>query len=81
MPCKEKKSGIKRFCPSNFRHYKVLYTFFALIFPTVIPIIGWYENPIVALFVAYFFRAVVTLNGTWSVNSAAHLFGTRPFDK
>lgn len=62
-------------------HYKLLYTIFALMLPTLIPIVFWDENPIVSLFVCYFARSIIALNGTWSVNSAAHLFGTRPFDK
>lgn len=59
----------------------MLYTFFALLIPTAVPIVCWYENPLVALFVAFFARSVLLLNGTWLVNSAAHLYGTRPFDK
>lgn len=49
--------------------------------PTAIPIFAWNEDPIVALFVCFFSRAVISLNATWLVNSAAHLYGTRPFDK
>lgn len=49
--------------------------------PTAIPIVCWNEDPIISLFVCFFARSVIALNGTWSVNSAAHLFGTRPFDK
>lgn len=64
-----------------FRHYKVLYTIFALLLPTALPIFAWNEDPIVALFVCFFARAVISLNATWLVNSAAHLYGTRPFDK
>ncbi|GAB0093133.1 Acyl-CoA desaturase [Sergentomyia squamirostris] len=63
------------------RHYKVLYTIFALLLPTSVPILYWNEDPIVALFVAYFTRTIIQLNVTWLVNSAAHLFGTRPYDK
>ncbi|XP_050087450.1 acyl-CoA Delta-9 desaturase-like [Anopheles aquasalis] len=63
------------------RHYKLLYTIFALFGPTAIPVYFWGENPWYALFVAFFFRTVLSLNGTWSVNSAAHMFGTRPYDK
>lgn len=47
----------------------------------MIPIVCWNEDPIVALFVCFFARAVISLNATWLVNSAAHLYGTRPFDK
>lgn len=49
--------------------------------PTLIPVYFWNEDPLISLFVCYFGRSIVALNGTWSVNSAAHLFGTRPFDK
>ncbi|XP_062535791.1 delta(9)-fatty-acid desaturase fat-7-like [Armigeres subalbatus] len=62
-------------------HYKTLYTFFTILGPTAIPVVLWGENPLIALFVAYFLRTVLSLNATWSVNSAAHMFGTRPYDK
>lgn len=62
-------------------HYKLLYTLFALLLPTSVPVIFWNEDPIIALFFVYFGRAIVSLNFTWLVNSAAHLYGTRPFDK
>lgn len=65
----------------HFRHYKLLYTIFALFGPTSIPVLFWGESPWYALFVAFFFRTILSLNGTWSVNSAAHMFGTRPYDK
>lgn len=74
-------SNFSTFPLSFDSYYKVLYTFFALLLPTAVPIVFWDENPIVALFVCYFARSIIALNGTWSVNSAAHLFGTRPFDK
>ncbi|CRL05274.1 CLUMA_CG018174, isoform A [Clunio marinus] len=63
------------------RHYKVLYTIFALGLPTIVPIFAWNENPWMALWVAYFARTIINLNVTWMVNSVAHLFGTRPYDE
>lgn len=54
---------------------------FSLILPTSVPVYFWNEDPIVALFCCFFCRTVLQLNGTWLVNSAAHLYGTRPFDK
>lgn len=69
------------FFSPTYSHYKVLYTIFALMLPTLVPIVCWNENPLISLFVCYFGRSIIALNGTWSVNSAAHLFGTRPFDK
>lgn len=58
-----------------------MYTIFALLLPTSIPVIFWNEDPIISLFVTFFTRAVISLNATWLVNSAAHLYGTRPFDR
>ncbi|KAK7865538.1 hypothetical protein R5R35_010082 [Gryllus longicercus] len=63
------------------RYYKTLYVLFAIMLPTMIPILAWDERPDVALFGCYFFRMIMVLNITWLVNSAAHMFGTRPFNK
>lgn len=62
-------------------HYKLLYTIFALGLPTMLPCYLWGENGWMALWVAYFARTVINLNVTWLVNSAAHLYGTRPYDE
>lgn len=63
------------------RHYKVLYTIFTLLLPTAIPCLFWNETPLISLFATYFARYVVQLNTTWSVNSLAHMFGNKPYDK
>lgn len=54
---------------------------FAFLLPTCVPIVFWNEDPFVALMTAFFAKTVISLNGTWLVNSAAHLYGTRPFDR
>lgn len=59
----------------------MLYLIFSLLLPTSVPCVFWGEDAWVALFSCYFVRIVLQLNGTWLVNSAAHLYGTRPFDK
>ncbi|XP_072949818.1 acyl-CoA Delta-9 desaturase-like [Epargyreus clarus] len=62
-------------------YYYYLYFFIAFLIPIIVP---WYyfgESLTKALLVCYFFRYVIQLNGTWLVNSAAHLYGTRPYDK
>lgn len=41
----------------------------------------WGESFKTAFFVASIFRYVVTLNVTWLVNSAAHIWGNHPYDK
>lgn len=53
---------------------------FTFVIPTLIPYYFWNENIWYAWYVNIF-RYVLQLHGTWSVNSAAHLFGTKPYDK
>lgn len=62
-------------------HYKLLYTMFALALPILIPVWCWDENLWISTMVSFFGRTFLNLNVTWSVNSAAHLFGMRPYDK
>jgi len=50
------------------------------VLPTVLPYLLWGE----CLYTAYFmavFRYVLVLHITWLVNSAAHFFGNKPYDK
>jgi len=61
------------------RHYLAFFLVFAFILPTIIPNILWGES----LFTAYFIsvlRYVSVLHATWLVNSAAHMFGMKPYD-
>lgn len=51
------------------------------ILPTIIPVICWNETWMNAYFVPTVLRYIFTLNMTWLVNSAAHLFGNKPYDK
>lgn len=62
------------------KYYKTLYIIFAIALPTAVPIYFWGEDPLTSLIVAYVLRTLMLLNGTWLVNSAAHLYGTRPYD-
>nr|ABX71813.1 acyl-CoA-delta9-4-desaturase [Dendrolimus punctatus] len=50
------------------------------VLPTYIPML-WGESLWNAFFVAAIFRYVWVLNVTWLVNSAAHLWGNKPYDK
>ncbi|XP_071439706.1 acyl-CoA Delta-9 desaturase-like [Hetaerina americana] len=63
------------------KYYKTLYGIFAIIIPTSVPYFLWREDIFNSLFVAYFFRYVFVLHGTWCVNSIAHIYGNRPYDK
>lgn len=51
------------------------------ILPTVIPWYYWGESLWNAFFIAGWFRLVLALNVTWFVNSAAHMWGNKPYDK
>jgi len=51
------------------------------IMPTVVPWYFWGETLWNAYFVCAVFRYTLALNATWLVNSAAHLWGSKPYDK
>lgn len=54
---------------------------FNLILPTVLPYFLWGESLWISYFTSFALRYVFTLNMTWFVNSLAHIWGTRPYDK
>lgn len=51
------------------------------ILPTLVPWYFWGETFQHSLYVATLLRYAIVLNATWLVNSAAHLYGHRPYDK
>ena len=62
------------------KYYMSSFLFCGFILPTVLPYFLWGE----CLYTAYFmavFRYVTVLHITWLVNSAAHFFGNKPYDK
>lgn len=63
------------------RHYKPAVLLMCFILPTLVPWYFWGETFQHSLYVATFLRYAVVLNATWLVNSAAHLYGYRPYDK
>ncbi|XP_036675336.3 acyl-CoA Delta(11) desaturase [Drosophila suzukii] len=63
------------------KYFIPLKTFFCFILPTVIPVYFWGESWTLSFVQQCLFRYVSSLNFTWSVNSAAHLWGSRPYDK
>jgi len=50
------------------------------ILPTWVPCYFWGESFWTSFFVATIMRYTLALNATWLVNSAAHMFGNRPYD-
>jgi len=63
------------------RFYIPLAIFFCFIMPTLVPMYFWNESAWTAYFTAGVFRYIWTLHCTWAINSIAHIFGNRPYDK
>lgn len=63
------------------RYYMYLMPLLCFILPTMIPVYGWNETWMNAFCVAAMFRWTGVLNVTWCVNSAAHKWGSRTYDK
>eukprot|EP00091_Calanus_sinicus_P003448 TRINITY_DN1361_c0_g1_i4.p1 TRINITY_DN1361_c0_g1~~TRINITY_DN1361_c0_g1_i4.p1 ORF type:complete len:343 (+),score=86.21 TRINITY_DN1361_c0_g1_i4:69-1097(+) len=62
------------------KYYIPSFLICGFVLPTLLPYLLWGE----CLYTAYFmavFRYVLVLHITWLVNSAAHFFGTKPYDK
>lgn len=63
------------------KYYLILMPLFCFVLPTMIPVYFWGETWTNAWFVATMFRYTFILNVTWCVNSAAHKWGDKPYDK
>jgi len=68
-------------CRIQRRFYIESAIFFCFVLPTIIPWYFWSESLVTAYFVPGIFRYVAVLNVTWCVNSVAHLWGNKPYDK
>nr|CAD7590878.1 unnamed protein product [Timema genevievae] len=62
-------------------YYTPLYIVFALLLPVAIPCLLWGESVWGSVWTCFFTRSVLMLNITWLVNSAAHFYGTRPYNR
>nr|CAI5820449.1 unnamed protein product [Callosobruchus analis] len=62
------------------RHYILMVTLLTFMIPAHIPWYFWGENWWVSWYVTIA-RYTLSLNFTWLVNSAAHIWGTKPYDK
>lgn len=63
------------------RYYLPLCLLFAVLIPSLVPWYFWNEQGHVAFFFLFAFRYITSLHCTWFVNSAAHLWGERRYDK
>ncbi|KZC13887.1 Acyl-CoA Delta(11) desaturase [Dufourea novaeangliae] len=66
-----------------FQHKYFLYLYFplAVFFPVMVPIYFWNETMWTSFFVVYCCQYVTNLHITWTINSFAHLWGAKPYDK
>jgi len=63
------------------RTYLITMPLLCFVLPAWFPVYMWNEDPWVSWYVASVMRYTLLLNGTWLVNSAAHMWGNKPFDK
>lgn len=62
------------------RLYLILMPLFSFIIPVWVPCYFWNEKPLHSWYTTVL-RYTLTLNFTWLVNSAAHIWGMKPYDK
>ncbi|XP_050299642.1 uncharacterized protein LOC126738382 isoform X2 [Anthonomus grandis grandis] len=63
----------------QMRYYIPLIIIWTFIIPSLIPWYFWGEDGWLS-FITCVGKYTFSLNGTWLVNSAAHIYGTRPYD-
>ena len=63
------------------RYYIPLAILLGFVFPTTTPWLVWNESPWTSFLVCACLRIFICLHHYFAVNSLAHEFGTRPFDK
>lgn len=62
------------------RHFWWLSALFTVLVPTMVPVLLWGERFWTSFVFSFMIRYLITLHGTWLVNSAAHYYGSRPYD-
>ncbi|PVD38623.1 hypothetical protein C0Q70_01239 [Pomacea canaliculata] len=63
------------------KYYKTSVLLCCFILPTFVPVYFWGESLSVAFYLPAVLRYALVLNATWLVNSAAHMWGNKPYDK
>ncbi|XP_053108125.1 stearoyl-CoA desaturase 5 [Hemicordylus capensis] len=63
------------------KYYKVSVVLMCFVIPTLVPWYFWGESLWNSYFLASILRYTISLNVAWLVNSAAHMYGNRPYDK
>jgi len=62
------------------RYYLLLVLLFCFVLPALVPVVLFGETLWNSFFIASILRYAFLLNMTWLVNSAAHMWGNRPYD-
>lgn len=62
------------------KYYKPSVVLLCFVLPTFVPWYFWEETFWTSYFLAAILRYTLVLNATWLVNSAAHMFGNKPYD-
>ncbi|KAM9379892.1 stearoyl-CoA desaturase [Phaethornis superciliosus] len=63
------------------RYYKASVVLLCFALPTIVPCYFWDESIVISFFIPAILRYTIGLNATWLVNSAAHMYGNRPYDQ
>ncbi|XP_050459367.1 acyl-CoA Delta-9 desaturase-like [Cataglyphis hispanica] len=63
------------------KYFALLQLFFGIIIPTMLPVYLWNETWSRVIILQVFIRYTITLNSVWTINSIAHAWGTRPYNK
>lgn len=63
------------------RFYKISVLVMCFLLPTMVPWYFWGESLWNSYFLASILRYTISLNITWLVNSAAHMYGNRPYNR
>ncbi|XP_018058551.1 PREDICTED: acyl-CoA Delta(11) desaturase-like isoform X1 [Atta colombica] len=64
----------------NIKYFPILKFMFAFLLPVMLPVYAWKETWYRAFVSQNIIRYVFLLNAIWSVNSAAHIWGSKPYD-
>ncbi|KPP68606.1 stearoyl-CoA desaturase 5-like [Scleropages formosus] len=63
------------------KYYKISVVLMCFVVPTLVPWYFWGESLWNGYFLSSILRYTISLNVSWLVNSAAHMYGNRPYDK
>ncbi|XP_071646592.1 acyl-CoA Delta-9 desaturase-like [Temnothorax longispinosus] len=64
----------------GYKYHSILKFIFAFLLPAMVPVYGWNETWYRAFVSQIILRYIFFLNCAWTVNSAAHIWGSKPYD-